>query len=321
MEASYITWLRQHVGQSKVFLPFATVIVRDELNRVLVQRRADFDFWGLPGGVLELYETIEEGARRELREETGLDVGHLRLVGIYTDPKYDVTYPNGDQVQQFTVCLEGRALPGRMQADGVETLGQRFVSYAELASYDLPIWYRDMLDEAQEPAPPQFRPAYAAPNPIDQVATIRPYVGHDIFSGVGSSVVLTDEKGRILMLQHVGEVHWRVPSGYANLGENAAHTAVREIKEELNLDIEPQRIIGVSATPRLITTYNNGDRVRVVDVIFAARVTGGQLHLDESEIADLRWVAPEEAPGCVHPSRVAHYEAIVNHLHKGYFVD
>ena len=47
---AYIEWLREKVGRRKVFLVFGTVVLRDENGRILLQRRTDFSFWGLPGG-------------------------------------------------------------------------------------------------------------------------------------------------------------------------------------------------------------------------------------------------------------------------------
>jgi 8-oxo-dGTP pyrophosphatase MutT (NUDIX family) len=317
---SYIDWLRKQIGNRKVFLPFATVIVRDEENRILLQKRTDFSFWGLPGGILEMEEDIETGARRELLEETGLTVGKLRLVGIYTDPKYDLTYPNGDQVQQFTFCLEGKVSGGRMQPDGHETIDQNFVSIDELAQYTLPLWYRDMLTEADLNEVPRFRAPNSPVETSDQIASIRPFIGKQRFAGMGAAIVLDRDDGKLLMLQHVGEAHWRLPSGFCNLGENAAQTAVREAWEELGLHIVPDRIIGVHATNQLNTTYANGDRIRNVGVIFHAHVTGGTLNLDPVEVADMAWMAPQEALASVHPMRRDHYKNIVRHQEAGYFI-
>ena len=320
MSDDYVKWLRSHVGPRKIFLPFVTVILRDGRGRVMLQRRTDFDFWGLPGGVLEMDEDIEGGARRELLEETGLKAGPLRLVGIYTDPRYDLLYPNGDQVQQFTFCLEGQMAGGEMRPDGVETTFQRFVGRENLAQYTLPVWYRDMLREAEIGGAPHFRaPDPSAPTE-DQIASIRPFVGTARFSGVGAAVVLDDGDGRLLMLQHVGERHWRLPSGFCNLGENAAQTAVREVWEELRLQSEPLRILGVHATPQLNSTYANGDRVRNVGVVFQVRKIGGRMQLDSREIAEAAWMRPQEVLASVEPSRLTHYQLVLRHLQSGCFI-
>ncbi len=317
---SYVAWLRERVGHRKVYLPYVTVIARDNHGRVLLQRRTDFEFWGLPGGVLELDEDVQTGARRELAEETGLGVGTLRLVGIYTDPRYDVLYPNGDAVQQFTICVEGRVHGGVMRADGLETWDQEFVSPAALAAYDLPLWYRDMLREAAQGGPPAFRPPYSAVPTADQIAQVRPFLGHDLVAGVGATAVIGDANGRILLLQHQGEEGWRLPSGFAELGENAAQTAVREVWEETGLDIEPVRLLGVHASPVLDTLYANGDRVHNVGAVFQARILGGELLLDSREIAAMAWLEPREIPDRITVERRPLYEHILGCLDEGSFL-
>ena len=72
---SYIHRIRSQVGHQKIFLAFTSVVLQDERGRVLLQRRTDFDVWGLPGGILEPGESLLDCARRELLEETGLTAG------------------------------------------------------------------------------------------------------------------------------------------------------------------------------------------------------------------------------------------------------
>lgn len=67
-------------------------VIYDPRGRVLLIRRKNEPFKGayaLPGGFVDIGETVEAGCRREVREETGLDVGDLRLVGVYSDPSRD----------------------------------------------------------------------------------------------------------------------------------------------------------------------------------------------------------------------------------------
>ena len=121
--SDYVTWLRGKIGTRRVFLAYAAAIVGDERGRILCHRRADFERWGLPGGVLEVGETLEACAEREVEEETGVRVAAGDVVGVYSSPDYAFAYPNGDEVQQFTVCFacspRGGAL-GATSADSVE---------------------------------------------------------------------------------------------------------------------------------------------------------------------------------------------------------
>jgi 8-oxo-dGTP pyrophosphatase MutT (NUDIX family) len=128
--AGYIQWLRQLAGPHLLPLVYATALIRDEAGRILFQRRADFGsaWWGLPGGLLEPGETPTACLQREALEETGLRVEPVRFVGVYSSPRYIVTYPNGDQVQQVTTCHECRIVGpvGELRPDPEEILGLEF---------------------------------------------------------------------------------------------------------------------------------------------------------------------------------------------------
>ncbi|WP_273846381.1 NUDIX hydrolase [Rubrobacter calidifluminis] len=74
------------------------VVIPDRDGRVVLIRRANEPFrgrWALPGGFVDVGETVEQAARREVREETGLEVELERLVGVYSEPARD---PRGHNV-------------------------------------------------------------------------------------------------------------------------------------------------------------------------------------------------------------------------------
>lgn len=90
-------------------------------DRVLLQRRADDGTWGVPGGRLEPGETLEQTARRELLEETGLVAGPLTLVDVYSGPEFVVRYPDGFAAYVVGATYRTEQTSGRLVADGVET--------------------------------------------------------------------------------------------------------------------------------------------------------------------------------------------------------
>ncbi|BCK68936.1 hypothetical protein Srufu_028890 [Streptomyces libani subsp. rufus] len=93
-------------------------MVTDDEGRVLLQRRRDNDLWALPGGGMEMADSLPGTAVREVKEETGLDVEITGLVGTYTDPRHVIAYTDGEVRRQFNVCFTARVvgggLPSRM---------------------------------------------------------------------------------------------------------------------------------------------------------------------------------------------------------------
>jgi 8-oxo-dGTP pyrophosphatase MutT (NUDIX family) len=143
----YLRALRERVGSDLLLVPSVTVVVRDERGRVLLVRHADRGQWVAPGGSIEPGERPEDAARREMREETGLEVGELRILGVYGGPEFEVRYANGDRVAYVMAVYEARVASGHERPDGVETLELRWVDSGDLASLDLPPWARVVLPD------------------------------------------------------------------------------------------------------------------------------------------------------------------------------
>lgn len=110
----------------------------------------------------------------------------------------------------------------------------------------------------------------------------------------GVSMACFDEQGRLLMADHGGKKGWAIPGGSVDPEDNVADTAVREMLEEANLQVEPTRIIGIYGGPDFLTTYPNGDQVDYKDACIACRVISGDLQPDGDEIAALRFFEPDE---------------------------
>jgi 8-oxo-dGTP pyrophosphatase MutT (NUDIX family) len=119
---AYIAELRAVAGTRPLILPGAAVIVTDTSGRVLLLQRADTGGWGLPGGFMEPGESLEETARREVREEVGLALDELTLMGVFSGPDQYFRYPNGDQVFNVTAVYTASASHWAIQLDPEEAV-------------------------------------------------------------------------------------------------------------------------------------------------------------------------------------------------------
>lgn len=124
--SNYIMDLRGLVGHRTLLQVGASVIVEDGEGRILLQLRSDDPSWAYAGGSVELDEAVEEAAKRELYEETGLCADRLELLGIFSGKEMHYTYPNGDEVSNVDVVFLCREYTGELKCQAGEVEALRF---------------------------------------------------------------------------------------------------------------------------------------------------------------------------------------------------
>jgi 8-oxo-dGTP pyrophosphatase MutT (NUDIX family) len=126
--SKYVARLRACVGHERLLLSAAAACIRDDQGRVLVLRRqGEQELWSVPGGSMDPGERLDEAVVREVREETGLEVVPVALIGVYSGPEYAFVYPNGDLVQPVTTFFECRIVGGTLAPDMEEIVEARWV--------------------------------------------------------------------------------------------------------------------------------------------------------------------------------------------------
>jgi len=95
-------------------VPSVNVIIENDAGEILLIQRSDNGNWALPGGAIDLGESMSQAGVRETKEETGIDCEILDVLGIYTDPKHIILYTsNGEARQEFSILLRARATGGQ----------------------------------------------------------------------------------------------------------------------------------------------------------------------------------------------------------------
>ena len=128
----YLKNLRKIVGHMPILVCGASVIVINEKGEILLQLRKDNNHWGYPGGSVDINEVVEDAAKRELFEETGIVANTLELFGVFSGKELYHIYPHGDEISNVDIVYICKDYSGEAKADMVESTDVKFFHIDEL---------------------------------------------------------------------------------------------------------------------------------------------------------------------------------------------
>lgn len=123
----YIEDLRKIIGKRPIILVGSVVILVNKKGEILLQeRKYPKGYWGIPGGLMELGESTEETAKREVFEETNLIIDQLNFINVYSGSEYFVTAQNGDEFYMVTIAYFTTDFHGELKVDPTESVSMQF---------------------------------------------------------------------------------------------------------------------------------------------------------------------------------------------------
>lgn len=137
----------ERIARDATILLACSTVVFDGDGRFLLTRRADNGRWCLPGGHFEPGESVAEAAIRETKEETGLDVELVRLVGVYSDPNRVLEYANGNRFHLVALSFEAKVTGGELSVSN-ETTEFTWCRPGELDDVDLMEHHVERIQDA-----------------------------------------------------------------------------------------------------------------------------------------------------------------------------
>lgn len=129
---SYISELRKYVGQQPIIHVGTTIIVMNDNNEILLNLRSDTNTWGIIGGGMELGESLNETAARELWEEAGLKAERFELLDVLSGKDLYFRYPNGDETYNVIVLYKAVGVSGELTINDDESQTLRYYSIDNL---------------------------------------------------------------------------------------------------------------------------------------------------------------------------------------------
>ena len=129
----YVEDLRGIIGSRPIILVGSVAIIVDEIGRVLLQeRKYPEGVWGIPGGLMELGESTEDVAKREILEETGYTIDDLKLINVYSGPDNFTIAENGDEFYVVTTAYFTKTFKGKLIVDKTESISCKFFHQNEI---------------------------------------------------------------------------------------------------------------------------------------------------------------------------------------------
>lgn len=130
----YWAQLRQAMGTQQLILPGAAgAIVKD--NKILLVKHGALKKWQIPGGLVELNESIETTIKREIKEELNIDIEVDKLISVLSSPEYLIELPNGDRIQQLTFFF---LLKGDIEESNIKLQEEEVNEYKFFNFNDIP---------------------------------------------------------------------------------------------------------------------------------------------------------------------------------------
>jgi ADP-ribose pyrophosphatase YjhB (NUDIX family) len=134
----YIEDLRKLVGHIPLILVRPSVVILNPYGEILLVQYRD-KTWGIPGGLMELGESAEDCARREIKEELGLELKQLSLFGVFSGKELFTKLNNGDEYYNVVIGYICTEYDGELQPDGVEVCEAGFFKTTQLPAGTNPL--------------------------------------------------------------------------------------------------------------------------------------------------------------------------------------
>lgn len=143
------------------------------------------------------------------------------------------------------------------------------------------------------------------------ISELRKIVGHRTLIMPCACLIIGDGKGNILLQKRTDDGKWGYHGGAVEIDESVEEALVREVREELNIEIDEVELFGVYSGASYHHVYPNGDETSCIDIVYTCHKYHGEIKLQEEEVVKIEWFNKDTLPDNLSDN---HKEAIYDYL-------
>ena len=128
------------------------------------------------------------------------------------------------------------------------------------------------------------------------IKNLRQKIGHETIIMPCACVIIGDGKGKILLQQRQDDGKWGHHGGAVEIDENILDAAHREIKEELNIEMEDVGLLGIYSGKKYHHVYPNGDETSCIDIVYVCHKFKGEIGFEDGEVKQVKWFDKNSIP-------------------------
>lgn len=128
------------------------------------------------------------------------------------------------------------------------------------------------------------------------ISELRKIVGHRTLIMPCACLIIGDGKGNILLQKRVDDGKWGYHGGAVEIDESVEETLKREIREELNIEVDDMELLGVYSGKEYHHVYPNGDETSCIDIVYICNKYHGEIELQKEEVLEVKWFNKDNLP-------------------------